>query len=278
VRPIAFAITLVRRPLPPARVSTIARSVSSSAGRPTRPVKIVTRKRGRSPRSLEAGRPEPHLTAGGRHPLHAAAPLAADARERLGSRSEVQRCRVESRHRLFVERLASPEAAHFLDQLAVRAPVGGAYPDAVSSPRSSGSSSTSPSDKSSAPGGRPMASPRHPIHDAPRSTICSRHSRLATASRGAGAWSGSRTPSITCSACFGGVGSEGQGRRRPPLREPPAGGKGEARHDQPRARSTPRGLPPRSRQRHDRCDAPRTTRGKGSPTPSSDGDLPVSLF
>ena len=52
----------------------------------------------------------------------------ADRREQLGSSSEIQGLRVESRHRLLVEGFAPPEAAELLDQLAVGPAVGGANP------------------------------------------------------------------------------------------------------------------------------------------------------
>src|SRR5438093_11489873 len=57
VRPIAAAISLVSNPLPVARLATIAWSVSSSRGRPTRAVAIVTRKRVASSSNTGAASP-----------------------------------------------------------------------------------------------------------------------------------------------------------------------------------------------------------------------------
>ena len=61
--------------------------------------------------------------------LEITAPYRSKGRKRLGSGSEVQRFRVEIRHRLLVERLPAAEAAKLLDQLAVGSAVGGAHPD-----------------------------------------------------------------------------------------------------------------------------------------------------
>jgi len=61
--------------------------------------------------------------------LKIAAGERADGRKRLGSRPEVEGFRVEPRQGLLVEPFAPREAAQFLDQLGVGAPIRGAHAD-----------------------------------------------------------------------------------------------------------------------------------------------------
>jgi hypothetical protein len=63
------------------------------------------------------------------HGLEVRRPKLAHRRERLRSGSEVQRFRVEPRHRLLVKGLAASEAAELFDQFEVGPTVGGTDPN-----------------------------------------------------------------------------------------------------------------------------------------------------